>query len=129
MKRTTFFILAFTLLSCSIGAFAANDTNKEPIDIKDKPTPPNTGSIKPRTDISTVDAWYDYDSSMFEFWFNDDVGCVTIYVSDAMNQTVASCTCDTSIESMAYILFNIDIDTSYAIQIIGNDYYGEGYLL
>ncbi len=128
MKKLTFPIITILLLLCSIGGFSANDTNKEPIDIKDKPTPPNTGSIKPRTDISTVDAWYDYDGSMFEFWFNDNIGSVTICVSDAMNQTIASCTCDTAVESMAYIFCAIDETQSYTVRIVGNDYEGVGYL-
>ena len=65
---------------------------------------------------------------MLELSFNEEVGNVTVYVLNGMNQCIASYNCNTTIESIVYMTVNMSEGDIYTIQIVGSNYEGIGTL-
>lgn len=122
-------IMIFSLL-IAVPALSMND-NEEPTKIAIQDIP-GTGTKTPRSVLPTAPTaygQYDPNFSLLEVEFNREVGRVTIYVLNGMNQCVARCDCNTAEENSVWMNFQIVEDETYTIHIVGNDYEGIGYLL
>lgn len=121
--------MIFSLL-IAIPALSMNDNEEEPtkIAIQDIPgsdtkTPRSVSPTAP-----TAYGQYDPNFSLLEMEFNREVGRITIYVLNDMNQSIARCDCNTAEENSVWMNFQIVEDETYTIHIVGSDYEGIGYL-
>jgi len=66
--------------------------------------------------------------SLLEVSFNLEVGKVTIYVLNGMNQCIARYDCNTDMENIVWMTVYMPEGDNYIIRIVGDDYEGVGYL-
>ena len=134
MKKT--FLYVVILLSglfissgeASAVSIALQDSETEEIYIRDVKRLGGKGTGQTRSAEATVAAWYDPAGSMLELSFNEEVGNVTVYVLNGMNQCIASYNCNTTIETIVYMTVNMSEGDIYTIQIVGSNYEGIGTL-
>ncbi len=134
MKKTIF-LLAILLSGlftafhvASADAEAHQSTKTKDIYIRDVTRPGGSGTQQTRSTGNTVDARYDSSMSLLEVSFNLEVGNVTIYVLNGMNQCIARYDCDTDMENIVWMTVDMPEGDNYTIRIVGDDYEGIGYL-
>lgn len=123
------------LLSGLFIASHAMSADAEPttrdIHIQDITRPAGSGTKTARsigTSESIAEARYDPGISILEVSFNAEVGNVTITVLNGMNQCIACCDCNSTLEDYAYLTFSAVEGEMYTIRIVGTEYEGIGYL-
>lgn len=134
MKKSFLFvaILLSGLFISDDVAFAASitlqESETEEIYIRDLILHGGKGTEQTRSAKATVEAWYNPAESLLELSFNEEVGNVTVYVLNGMNQCIASYDCNTAMDSIVYMNVNMSEGDIYTIQIVGSNYEGLGYL-
>lgn len=88
------------------------------------PTPPK--HPRPRTGVDLIDAQLDSFSNQLSINFNENVGRVTVDVTNSMGQVVSRYSCDTDMESMIFMSVP-DAPDHYRINIVGSDIEAYGY--
>lgn len=136
MKKSFLFVFVAILLSglffagdvASAASITLQDSETEEIYIRDVKRRGGKETGQTRSAEATVAAWYDPAGSLLELSFNEEVGNVTVYVLNGMNQCIASYNCNTTIESIVYMTVNMSEGDIYTIQIVGSNYEGIGTL-
>lgn len=83
---------------------------------------------QPRSGGATVDVYY-VPGSGLEFYFNYQLGTVTIDIADASGASIATRSCNTDTEPSVCLPVVLTTDNSYSIRIVGPDYEGVGTIL
>lgn len=98
MKKSFLFVFVAILLSglffagdvASAASITLQDSETEEIYIRDVKRRGGKETGQTRSAEATVAAWYDPAGSLLELSFNEEVGNVTVYVLNGMNQCIAS---------------------------------------
>ena len=105
---------------------ASNGDDKVIVVIRPRPTEHIPETTKPRQIIQPeVEAVLYCNSGNIVFTFNENIGEVTISVSDANGNVVASTICNSNQSSTATIAVPM-VSGEYTIDIVGAQYVGEG---
>lgn len=97
-------------------------------DVDIKPGNPTTlpGGGRPRSiAVDVVDAWIDFDFGQIAVTFNQEIGTVTIAITDVMGRTWTTYNCDTTYEFEVWLPLPNAIG-HYMITIVGEEYTGSG---
>lgn len=132
MKRFIPFLLALTAVFAVVfSGYSSPVASEEPTNtlyIKVIRHPNGGHTNTTRSGADPVVAWYDADLSLLEVCFNEEVGRVSVSVTDSKGQELARYACETYVDPVAYLYFTAEEGEVYTINLVGKDFEGVGYM-
>lgn len=127
MKKSSCFLLLFAAIVSMATTFSVDARPKRPkkdihITVIKHPRPHIHRSL-----YQSIEVAVDAESNFVDVAFNENLGSVTIYVLNPMEQTITKYECNTDMEPLAFIPCNMEEDGVYTIKIFGKDLEAFGY--